>query len=66
MKLSRLWQPRRAVFWMMVVFNLLSSGLTLAMRSQPWSDGAMLFLGGLALANSLCGLWLAVRLLKGE
>lgn len=66
MKLSRLWQPRRAVFWMMVMFNLLSSGFTLAMRALPLSDTGMVIFAALAIVNSLCGLWLAVRLLKGE
>ena len=66
MKIARLWQPRRAVFWMMVAFNVLSSGFAWAMRALPLSESGTMIFAALAIGNSLCGLWIAVRLMKGE
>jgi hypothetical protein len=56
MKLSRLWQPRRALFWQWVAFNLLSSVCTLAMRTLPLSTVGMLLVGSVALLNVGFGL----------
>jgi hypothetical protein len=66
MKLARLWQPRRGVWWMMVAFNVLSSGFAWAMRALPLSDLGLLLFGLLALMNAFAGLWIAARLLRGE
>lgn len=65
-KLARLWQPRRAVFWTMVGFNVLSSWFAWGLRALPLNETGTLLFGGLGLANALCGLWLAARLMRGE
>ncbi len=64
MKLSRLWQPRRLLFWQMIMFNVLSSVCTFAMRAYPLNTGAMLLLALIALLNVGFGLlaaWALVR-----
>lgn len=38
MKLSRLWRPRHPLFWLMVLFNLLSYACGWAMRNLPLTD----------------------------
>ena len=62
----RLWQPQRGVFWLMLGFNLLSSFMAGVLRSDLLSPAGSLVVGLLALTNALAGMWLAVRLLKGE
>lgn len=64
MKLSRLWQPRRLLFWMMLAFNVLSSLCTYAMRSLPLNTLGLLVLASVALLNVACGLWAAWLLVK--
>ncbi len=66
MKLSRLWQPRNPLFWLMIVFNLLSSGLAWLMRTWPLTAFGLALVGAFALANAVMGLWLAWRLVSGE
>jgi hypothetical protein len=66
MKLGRLWQPRRGVWWMMVAFNVFSSACAWALRALPLTDAGLLLFGVLGIANALCGLWIAARLLRGE
>ncbi len=64
MKLCRLWQPRRGLFWQMVLFNLLSSACTWAMRTLPLNTVALVVLGVLALLNvgfGLAAAWALVR-----
>ncbi|MCY7314133.1 MAG: hypothetical protein LH480_00470 [Rubrivivax sp.] len=64
MKLSRLWQPRRLLFWQMVMFNVLSSVCTYAMRAYPLNTGGLLLLALVALLNVGFGLlaaWALVR-----
>ena len=56
--LSRLWQPRRGLFWLMLAFNVLGSVLGWALHlMQP--QGALLVLMTLfALGNAAMGWWL--------
>ncbi len=64
MKLSRLWQPRRLLFWQMLMFNVLSSVCTYAMRAYPLNTVGLLLLGFIALLNVGFGLlaaWALVR-----
>ena len=60
--LRRLWQPRRGLFWLMLAFNLLSSGLAWWIHlARP--DGVLLAsLTLLALANTAMGWWLVYLL----
>ena len=58
----RLWRPSHPLFWLVLLFNLLSSVCAWLMRSLPLSTGALLALGLLALANVGFGLLAAYRL----
>ena len=66
MKLSRLWQPRRLLFWQMVMFNVLSSVCTYAMRAFPLNMAWLLLVGGVALLNVGFGLVAAWALVRDE
>jgi hypothetical protein len=64
LKLGRLWQPRRLLFWQMVLFNALSSLCAWAMRSYPLNTVGLLLMGGIALLNVGFGLLAAWALLR--
>jgi hypothetical protein len=66
MKLSRLFQPRNPIFWMMVALNALSTLLMWIVQNRPLSTLGMLVVSGFALCNALLGTWLAWRLVKGD
>ncbi len=66
MQWSRLWQPRRGLFWMMLGFNVLSSVCTWAMRALPLSMVGLLLVGFIALMNVGFGLLAAWQLLREE
>jgi len=63
-KLSRLWQPRRGLFWQMLFFNLMSSVLAWVMRIYPLNTVGLLLVGGLALGNCVMGMAAAWMLLR--
>ena len=62
MKLSRLWQPRRGLFWVMVAFNGLSSLGAWALRALPLEGAVFAVVALLSLMNCAGGLWAAWRL----
>lgn len=64
MKLSRLFQPRNPVFWLMLAFSVLSSLCTWALRILPLSTLGWALLSVLALANALISLGLTWRLIR--
>lgn len=64
--LSRLWQPRRLLFWQMLMFNVLSSVCTYAMRALPLNTVGLLLVGGIALLNVGFGLLAAWALVREE
>jgi hypothetical protein len=66
LKLSRLWQPRRLLFWQMVLFNVLSSACSWAMRALPLNTVGLLLVGGVALLNVAFGLLAAWALMREE
>ena len=66
MKLSRLWQPTRLLFWQMVMFNVLSSVCTYAMRAYPLNTVGLLLVGFVALLNVGFGLLAAWMLMRDE
>ena len=66
MKLSRLWQPRRLLFWQMLLFNVLSSICTFAMRALPLNTLGLLLVGTVALLNVGFGLVAAWALIRDE
>lgn len=58
----RLWQPRRALFWLIVALQLLSSVIVLFMQATDPPMGLRLVLSLVALTDSLLAWWLTVRL----
>lgn len=65
-RLSRLWQPRKLLFWQMVMFNLLSSVCSWALRALPLNTVAMLVVALVALLNVGFGLLAAWMLLRED
>lgn len=55
MKLSRLWQPRRGLFWVMVAFNGLSSLGAWALRALPLQGALFAGVAVLSLLNCAGG-----------
>jgi hypothetical protein len=66
MKLSRLFQPRNPLFWMMLMLNLLSAALAWIVHNRPLNTPAMVIVGMFALGNALIGTWLMWRLVRDE
>lgn len=66
MKLSRLWQPRRLLFWQMLMFNVLSSVCTYGMHTLPLNTLGLLLLGSIALLNVVFGMLAAWALMREE
>ena len=66
MKLSRLWQPRKLLFWQMVMFNVLSSVCSWALRALPLNAVAMLIITLVALTNVGFGLLAAWMLMRED
>lgn len=66
MKLSRLWQPRKLLFWQMIMFNVLSSVCSYAMRALPLNTVALLVVALVALLNVGFGLLAAWMLVRDE
>ena len=66
MKLRRLWQPGRLLFWQMVMFNVLSSLCSWAMRALPLNTLGLLLVGFVALLNVGFGLLAAWMLVRDE
>jgi len=66
LKLSRLFQPRNPVFWLMVLLNALSSVLSYLLHTRELSTAATAVLALFALANAVIGIGLAIRLMREE
>ncbi len=66
MKITRLFQPRNPLFWMMVVLNVLSTLLMWIVNNRPLSTLAMVVVVCFALCNALLGTWLAWRLVRDD
>ena len=70
MKWRRLWQPQRLLFWQMLVFNILSSVCSWALRALPLNAAGTAVIGLVALANvgfSLLAAWALMKdLAPGE
>ncbi len=64
MKWRRLWQPGKLLFWQMLVFNLLSSACTWALRALPLSTLGMVLVASVALLNVAFGLLAAWKLMQ--
>ncbi len=66
MKLSRLFQPRNPLFWLMLILNALSSVLSWLIHTRELGTPVTVVLALFALANALIGIWLAIRLMREE
>ena len=64
MKLGRLWQPHRGLFWLMVAFNALSSVGSFVMRNGSLNTAGMWLVGSVSMVNMAGGLWAAWQLIK--
>lgn len=64
MKLSRLYQPGNPRFWLLVVLNLLSSGISYLLRRQDLPMSITLVLAAFALANFVIGIRIALQLMS--
>ena len=61
-RLKRLWQPRNPLFWLMLVFNGLSSVMAWTLQLVPLTGPARGMLAVLALGNAAAGAVLLWRL----
>lgn len=64
MKLTRLYQPRNPLFWMMVVLNLLSAILGWIANTYSLGVFVSLLLACFAVGNAVLGTFLMWRLVK--
>lgn len=66
MKLSRLYQPRNPLFWLMVVLNLLSTVLAWVARTYSLTPLAAGFVAIMGIGNALFGIRLMYLLVRDE
>jgi hypothetical protein len=66
MKLSRIYQPRNALFWVMVIINLLSIALAWVARSHELAPLQATLVSIMAVANAVVGTFLMLRLTHDE
>lgn len=64
MKLSRLYQPRNPLFWIMLALNLLSLVLAWLTRSYSLTITGSILVTAFAVGNGLLGTYLAWRLIR--
>lgn len=62
----RLWQPGHPLFWLMVVFNALSSACAWLLHTWPLAPAWQIALALVALGNVAAGTLAAWRLLRGD
>jgi hypothetical protein len=66
MKLTRLFQPRNPLFWMMMALNALSAMLAWIVHNRPLGTFAALIVAGFAIGNAVLGTWMAWRLVRTD
>jgi hypothetical protein len=64
MKISRLYQPRNPIFWMLVVINLLSMFLSYVAQNYTLNTLASVIVIVFAVLNTVLSMGLAWRLVK--
>jgi len=64
MKLSRLFQPRNPLFWMMLGLNALSMALGWLAQNRPLSTLGVLVVVVFGVSNAVLGMWLAWLLVR--
>lgn len=63
LQLSRLIQPRRPLFWLMVVLNLLTTAIVWVLQVYPVTAALHWLLALFALGNAALGMVIAARLM---
>ena len=63
-KISRLYQPRSPLFWIMVTLNVLSAVLGWITHKHALGTAASLIIAAFAVGNAVLGTYLAWRLLN--
>ena len=66
MKLTRLFQPRNPLFWLMMSLNALSAMLAWIVQNRSLSAFAALVVAIFAIGNAVLGTWLAWRLVRQD
>ena len=64
MKLSRIYQPRNPLFWLMALLNLLSTVLAWISRSYDLATLPALIIAVMAIGNATIGMYLMLRLMR--
>ncbi len=64
MQLAKLYQPRNPLFWIFVLLNGLSSAISYLLHTRDFPVAAVLVLAGFALGNVVCGIGVALRLMR--
>lgn len=64
MKISRLFQPRNPLFWLMLLLNGLSPLLAWIVRNRPLNGWGVAVVTTFAIGNAVIGIWLAWRLMR--
>ena len=64
MKISRLFQPRNPLFWIMLALNTLSMALGWLVQNKPLNTFGLLVVGVFGVANAVLGMWLAWQLVR--
>ena len=64
MKISRLFQPRNPLFWIMLAFNTLSMVLGWLVQNKPLNTFGLVVVGVFGVANAVLGMWLAWQLVR--
>jgi 4-hydroxybenzoate polyprenyltransferase len=65
-KLSRLLQPRKPAFWLMLALNLLSAVLGWVVQTQQLNLLGSVLVAGFAIGNAILGMRLAWLLVNGR
>ena len=64
MKLSRLYQPRHPLFWILIFLNALSSAISYILRSYDLAPPLTAILAVFAVVNVILGIRIALRLMR--
>lgn len=66
MKLSRLFQPRNPLFWLILMLNALSAALAWVVQFRQLNGLTASLVLFFAIGNALIGSWLTWRLIRDE
>ncbi len=64
MKISKIFQPRNPLFWIMVALNGLSAVLMWVVHNRGLNALGIVLVMGFAIGNALLGTWIAWRLVR--